>query len=397
MSMNNTPKSGRVHIAFFGKCNVGKSSVVNAFTGQNLAVISEVAGTTTDPVHKAMELLPMGPVEIIDTAGFDDTSKLGELRIEKTLQVLNQTDVAVLVVDILKGKNSFDEKMISAFKERKIPFVVVYNKMDLAEKDNLQENEIMVSAKENTGIFQLKEKVAHLVKPEKEKQIVGDILNKGDTALLVVPIDTSAPKGRLILPQQQTIRDILDSGCIAVVCKEDEIKSTIDNMKTPPKIVITDSQVFSVADRETPKDIYLTSFSILMARYKGFLETAVQGASSISKLKTGDRVLIAEGCTHHRQCEDIGTVRIPKWLKKYTNADLDLHFTSGTEFPNNLSQYKLVIHCGGCMLNAREMESRMNTAVKQNIPFTNYGTAIAYMQGILKRSLQCFPEILKLY
>lgn len=393
--MNTTPKSNRLNIAFFGNCNAGKSSVVNAFTNQKLSVVSNVFGTTTDPVSKSMELLPIGPVEIIDTPGFDDNSDLGKLRVEKTLQILRKTDVAILVVDITKGKNDFDRKLISLFKEKNIPYIVVYNKMDLQKLDNLSNNEIMVSATENIGINDLREKVAHFVKVE-DKKIIGDKLNEGDIALLVVPIDKSAPKGRLILPQQQTIRDILDSNCTAIVCKEDKITETINNLNKKPKVVITDSQVFKKANADTPKDIYLTSFSILMARYKGFLATAVKGAKAISGLNNGDKILIAEGCTHHRQCEDIGTVKLPKWLNNFTNKNIEIDFCSGTEFPNDLSKYKLIIHCGGCMLNEREVQSRMNMAIKQNVPFTNYGTSIAYMQGILERSLEIFPEFLEL-
>lgn len=393
--MNTTPKSNRLHIAFFGSCNVGKSSVVNAFTNQKLSVVSNVFGTTTDPVSKSMELLPIGPVEIIDTPGFDDNSDLGKLRVEKTLQILRKTDVAILVVDITKGKNDFDRKLISLFKEKNIPYIIVYNKMDLQKLDNPSNNEIMVSATENIGINDLREKVAHFVKVE-DKKIIGDKLNEGDIALLVVPIDKSAPKGRLILPQQQTIRDILDSNCTAIVCKEDKITETINNLNKKPKVVITDSQVFKKANADTPKDIYLTSFSILMARYKGFLATAVKGAKAISNLNDGDKILIAEGCTHHRQCEDIGTVKLPKWLNNFTNKNIEIDFCSGTEFPNDLGKYKLIIHCGGCMLNEREVQSRMNMAIKQNVPFTNYGTSIAYMQGILERSLEIFPEFLEL-
>ena len=392
--MNTTPKSNRLHIAFFGNCNAGKSSVVNAFTNQKLSVVSNVFGTTTDPVSKSMELLPIGPVEIIDTPGFDDNSDLGKLRVEKTFQILRKTDVAILVIDVTKGKNDFDRKLISLFKEKNIPYIVVYNKTDLQKLDKLSNNEIMVSATENIGINDLREKVAHFVKVE-DKKIIGDKLNEGDIALLVVPIDKSAPKGRLILPQQQTIRDIIDSNCTAIVCKEDKITETINNLKKKPKVVITDSQVFKKANADTPKDIYLTSFSILMARYKGFLTTAVKGAKSISDLNDCDKILIAEGCTHHRQCEDIGTVKLPKWLNNFTNKNIEIDFCSGTEFPNDLGKYKLVIHCGGCMLNEREVQSRMNMAIKQNVPFTNYGTSIAYMQGILERSLEIFPEFLE--
>ena len=392
--MNSSPKSHRVHIGFFGRRNVGKSSVVNAFTNQNLAVVSSVKGTTTDPVYKAMELLPMGPVMIIDTPGIDDRGELGSLRVEKTKQVLNKIDVAVLVVDSTQGLTHYDNELISLFKEKNIPFVVAYNKSDLNEVTDLKENEIAVSALDNTGINSLREKVANLTSNKtSERKIIGDLLTPGDIVLLVIPIDSAAPKGRLILPQQQVIRDVLDSGAVAVVCKEDEIQQTLNNLNKKPRVVVTDSQAFEKADKATPKDIYLTSFSILMARFKGFLETAVKGASKISKLKNGDRVLIAEGCTHHRQCEDIGSVKIPKWLGEYTNKNLDITLVSGTEYPEDLSPYSLVIHCGGCMLNTREMQYRMSHTIEQGIPFTNYGTAIAYLHGILERSIEFIPEV----
>ena len=393
--MNSSPKSHRVHIGFFGRRNVGKSSVVNAFTNQNLAVVSSVKGTTTDPVYKAMELLPMGPVMIIDTPGIDDRGELGSLRVEKTKQVLNKIDVAVLVVDSTQGLTDYDKELISLFRERNIPYVVAYNKIDLNEvTDHLKENEIAVSALDNTGINSLREKVANLTSNKtSDRKIIGDLLTPGDIVLLVIPIDSAAPKGRLILPQQQVIRDVLDSGAVAVVCKEDEIQQTLNNLNKKPRVVVTDSQAFEKADKATPKDIYLTSFSILMARFKGFLETAVKGASKISKLKDGDRVLIAEGCTHHRQCEDIGSVKIPKWLGEYTNKNLDITLVSGTEYPEDLSPYSLVIHCGGCMLNTREMQYRMSHTIEQGIPFTNYGTAIAYLHGILERSIEFIPEV----
>ena len=393
--MNSSPRSHRVHIGFFGRRNVGKSSVVNAFTNQNLAVVSSVKGTTTDPVYKAMELLPMGPVMIIDTPGIDDRGELGSLRVEKTKQVLNKIDVAVLVVDSTQGLTDYDKELISLFRERNIPYVVAYNKIDLNEvTDHLKENEIAVSALDNTGINSLREKVANLTSNKtSDRKIIGDLLTPGDIVLLVIPIDSAAPKGRLILPQQQVIRDVLDSGAVAVVCKEDEIQQTLNNLNKKPRVVVTDSQAFEKADKATPKDIYLTSFSILMARFKGFLETAVKGASKISKLKDGDRVLIAEGCTHHRQCEDIGSVKIPKWLGEYTNKNLDITLVSGTEYPEDLSPYSLVIHCGGCMLNTREMQYRMSHTIEQGIPFTNYGTAIAYLHGILERSIEFIPEV----
>ncbi|MGN0460584.1 MAG: [FeFe] hydrogenase H-cluster maturation GTPase HydF [Ruminococcus sp.] len=392
--MNSSPKSHRVHIGFFGRRNVGKSSVVNAFTNQNLAVVSSVKGTTTDPVYKAMELLPMGPVMIIDTPGIDDKGELGTLRVEKTKQVLNKIDVAVLVADSTQGLTNYDNELMSLFKERNIPYVVAYNKSDLQDITDLKENEISVSALDNTGINSLREMVANLTSNKaSERKIIGDLLNPGDIVLLVIPIDSSAPKGRLILPQQQVIRDVLDSGAVAVVCKEDEIQQTLNNLNKKPRVVVTDSQAFEKADKATPEDIYLTSFSILMARFKGFLETAVMGASTISKLKDGDRVLIAEGCTHHRQCEDIGSVKIPKWLGEYTNKNLEISLVSGTEYPEDLSPYSLVIHCGGCMLNTREMQYRMSHTIEQGVPFTNYGTAIAYLHGILKRSIEFIPEV----
>ncbi|MGN0477164.1 MAG: [FeFe] hydrogenase H-cluster maturation GTPase HydF [Ruminococcus sp.] len=392
--MNSSPKSHRVHIGFFGRRNVGKSSVVNAFTNQNLAVVSSVKGTTTDPVYKAMELLPMGPVMIIDTPGIDDKGELGALRVEKTKQVLNKIDVAVLVVDSTQGLTDYDKDLLSLFGERNIPYVVAYNKRDLNEVADLKENEIAVSALDKTGINSLREMVANLTSNKaSERKIIGDLLTPGDIVLLVIPIDSAAPKGRLILPQQQVIRDILDSGAVAVVCKEDEIQQTLNNLNKRPRVVVTDSQAFEKADKSTPKDIYLTSFSILMARFKGFLETAVKGANSISKLKDGDRVLIAEGCTHHRQCEDIGSVKIPKWLGEYTKKNLEITLVSGTEYPEDLSPYSLVIHCGGCMLNTREMQYRMNHTIEQRVPFTNYGTAIAYLHGILERSIEFIPEV----
>lgn len=392
--MNSSPKSHRVHIGFFGRRNVGKSSVVNAFTNQNLAVVSSVKGTTTDPVYKAMELLPMGPVMIIDTPGIDDNGELGALRVEKTKQVLNKIDVAVLVVDSTQGLTDYDKDLLSLFGERNIPYVVAYNKRDLNEVADLKENEIAVSALDKTGINSLREMVANLTSNKaSERKIIGDLLTPGDIVLLVIPIDSAAPKGRLILPQQQVIRDILDSGAVAVVCKEDEIQQTLNNLNKKPRVVVTDSQAFEKADKSTPKDIYLTSFSILMARFKGFLETAVKGANSISKLKDGDRVLIAEGCTHHRQCEDIGSVKIPKWLGEYTKKNLEITLVSGTEYPEDLSPYSLVIHCGGCMLNTREMQYRMNHTIEQRVPFTNYGTAIAYLHGILERSIEFIPEV----
>ncbi|MGE4589200.1 MAG: [FeFe] hydrogenase H-cluster maturation GTPase HydF [Acidaminococcaceae bacterium] len=396
MGLNDTPSSHRVHIGFFGKRNAGKSSVVNAVTGQDLAVVSAVKGTTTDPVYKAMELLPMGPVMIIDTPGFDDEGALGELRVRKTRQVLNKTDVAVLIIDATEGKSKQDEDLIRLFKDKKLNYIVVYNKTDLIkEPQTIGASEIYVSAETAYHIELLKEKIAALAITEESKlKIVGDILHPGDFAVLVIPIDKAAPKGRLILPQQQTIRDILEADATAIVVKEFELRDTLATLGKKPRIVITDSQVFAKVSADTPKDIYLTSFSILFARYKGNLETVVRGAKALDHLADGDTILIAEGCTHHRQCDDIGTVKLPRWIKDYTKKDLKFEFTSGTEFPDDLSAYKLVIHCGGCMLNEREMKYRQKCAEDQNIPISNYGIIISHMQGILKRSISMFPNIL---
>ena len=396
MGLNDTPSSHRVHIGFFGKRNAGKSSVVNAVTGQDLAVVSAVKGTTTDPVYKAMELLPMGPVMIIDTPGFDDEGALGELRVRKTRQVLNKTDVAVLIIDATEGKSEQDEDLIRLFKDKKLNYIVVYNKTDLiSEPQTIRASEIYVSAETGYHIELLKEKIAALAVTEESKlKIVGDILHPGDFAVLVIPIDKAAPKGRLILPQQQTIRDILEADATAIVVKEFELRDTLATLGKKPRIVITDSQVFAKVSADTPKDIYLTSFSILFARFKGNLETAVRSAKTLDHLEDGDTILIAEGCTHHRQCDDIGTVKLPRWIKDYTKKDLKFEFTSGTEFPDDLSPYKLVIHCGGCMLNEREMKYRQKCAEDQNIPISNYGIIISHMQGILKRSISMFPNIL---
>jgi len=396
MGLNETPAANRIHIAFFGRRNAGKSSVVNAVTGQDLAIVSKVKGTTTDPVYKAMELLPLGPVIIIDTPGIDDEGELGELRVKKSRQVLNKSDIAILVVDAQLGLTKEDQNLIVLFVAKNIPYVVAYNKSDIAGKSmKLTENEILISAKTGEYINELKEKIALLVGTEEIKlRIVGDILNPSDFAVLVVPIDKSAPKGRLILPQQQTIRDILESDATAIVVKEIELRDTLENLGKKPKIVITDSQVFAKVNADTPKDIYLTSFSILMARYKGVLKTAVKGAKIIDELKAGDRILIAEGCTHHKQCDDIGSVKLPRWIKNYTQKQFDFHFTSGTEYPDDLDEYKLIVHCGGCMLNDREMKYRQKCSEDTHVPFTNYGILIAYMQGILTRSVAMFPEIL---
>lgn len=394
MGLNSTPSGERIHIGFFGKRNAGKSSVVNAVTGQKLAVVSDVLGTTTDPVYKAMELLPLGPVMIIDTPGFDDEGSLGEQRVLKTKQVLNKSDVAVLVVDAQHGLSQTDQQLISLFKEKQLPFVIAYNKADLVtDQKPLEEHEIYISAKDNTNIYELKEKIGKLTLFEsQEKHLVADLLSNGDFVVLVVPIDSSAPKGRLILPQQQAIRDILEAGAIAVVTRDTELKHTLTELGKRPAMVITDSQAFKQVSRDVPEDIKLTSFSILMARYKGLLSSAVRGAKEIDNLNDGDRILISEGCTHHRQCEDIGTVKLPAWLKKHTGKQLEFEFSSGGEFPEDLSAYKLIIHCGGCMLNEREIKYRMKCAEDQKIPITNYGTAIAHMNGILKRSLSVFGK-----
>lgn len=401
MSFNHTPGAERVHIGFFGRRNAGKSSVVNAVTGQELSVVSEVKGTTTDPVQKAMELLPLGPVVVIDTPGIDDEGALGELRVRKTRQILNKTDAAVLVVDGTGEPAEADRELIRLFQEKQIPFLVAVNKADAAKEEILEEkfgeyeNRLIVSGKTGFQIQELKEKIANLaaVQPS-QRRIAGDLLKPGDTAVLVVPIDQAAPKGRLILPQQQTIRDILEADAAALVVKENGLKEALKSLGKKPALVITDSQVFGTVSADTPKDIPLTSFSILFARYKGNLQTVVRGAAAIKSLQQGDRVLISEGCTHHRQCEDIGSVKLPWWLKEYTKKELSIELTSGTEFPEDLSPYRLIIHCGGCMLNEREMKYRLKCAEDQGIPMTNYGIAIACMQGILRRSVELFPQVL---
>lgn len=395
MGLNDTPSANRVHIGFFGKRNVGKSSVVNAVTGQNLAIVSDVRGTTTDPVYKSMELLPIGPVMIIDTPGIDDEGALGELRVKKTRQVLNKTDVAVLIVDAQNGKEPEDIQMTTLFEAKKIPYIVVYNKSDLvSQKPALQDNEIFVSAVMKDQIFELKEKIGKLaVGEESTKRILGDLIKPLDFVVLVTPIDSAAPKGRMILPQQQAIRDVLESDATAVVVKEFQLKDTLASLGKRPSVVVTDSQAFEKVSAETPPDIPLTSFSILFARYKGDLETVVKGARALDSIQDGDVILIAEGCTHHRQCDDIGTVKLPRWIRKYTQKEPNFEFVSGTEFPDDLSRYKLVVHCGACMLNQREMKYRLKCAGDQQIPITNYGISIAYMHGILKRSVAMFPEI----
>lgn len=392
MSMNDTPSSERIHIGFFGRRNAGKSSLVNAVTGQQLSVVSEVKGTTTDPVQKAMELLPMGPVVIIDTPGFDDEGQLGELRVQQTKRTLNRVDCAVLVVDGTVGKTAIDEQIIQLLMDKNIPYIVAYNKADLgatAEDDGLA-----VSALTGDGVWELKERVARLVKTrEQTGKLVGDLVQPGDVLILVVPIDKSAPKGRLILPQQQVIRDALEAGAMPMVTRETGYPMALERLGRKPALVVTDSQVFGMVSKATPEDVPLTSFSILMARYKGFLEDAVRGAAALNALQDGDRILIAEGCTHHRQCEDIGTVKLPRWLREYSGADLQFDTCSGREFPEDLSPYRLVVHCGGCMLNGRELDYRRKCAADSGVPFTNYGTAIAQVHGILKRSLEKFPSL----
>lgn len=396
MGLNDTPSGERVHIGFFGRRNAGKSSLVNAVTGQELAVVSQTRGTTTDPVSKAMELLPVGPVVIIDTPGFDDEGALGELRVRKTRQVLNRTDVAVLVADSMEGLKECDRELIELFRQKEIPYLIAWNKCDLlSEVPAESASEIYVSATEKIHIEELKEKIARLGKTEENKlMLVGDLIRPGDLVVLVIPIDKAAPKGRLILPQQQVIRDILEAEAAAVCVKEYELREILDKFRESPALVITDSQVFAKVSADVPPEIPLTSFSILMARHKGLLDMAVRGVAAVEKLQDGDTILIAEGCTHHRQCDDIGSVKIPRWLKNYTGKKLNIELCSGREFPDDLSKYKLIIHCGGCMLNEREVRYRMKCAADQQIPITNYGIAIAYMQGILKRSIGKFPHLL---
>ena len=391
MSLNEKVSAERIHIAFFGLRNAGKSSVVNAVTGQSLSVVSDVKGTTTDPVKKAMELLPLGPVVIVDTAGIDDEGALGELRVEKTKKILNKTDIAILVIDAVKGMQKEDIALTEDFKKRNIPFIIAFNKVDLlSEKSALNDNEIYVSAKENFNIDELKNLIGKLIKTQEntEKTLLGDIVNENDLIILVTPIDSSAPKGRLILPQQQTIRELLDIGATVVVTKDTELKATLEKFKSPPKLVITDSQAFKKVSAIVPETIELTSFSILFARYKGELWGAVEGANKLDELQDGDLVLISEGCTHHRQCGDIGTEKLPNWIKKYTNKNIGFDFTSGSDFPEDLSKYKLIIHCGACMLTEREMKTRISFAEEQQIPISNYGIIIAKINGILERAVK---------
>ena len=395
MSLNDTPSGERLRISFFGKRNAGKSSLVNAVTNQQLAVVSDTLGTTTDPVQKAMELLPLGPVLITDTPGFDDSGKLGELRVKRTKQILNKTDIAILVTDATRQQDVTELELLRIFEEKSIPFIIAKNKSDLLGEVPVNEdgagNVIYVSATEKTGIEELKDRIGHLIPSDGNGlRLVGDIIEPGQLVVLVIPIDKAAPKGRLILPQQQAIRDILDVGAFAITTRDTELADLLEKLRASgqnPDLVITDSQVFEKVNKIVPKGIELTSFSILMARYKGFLDTAVKGARAIDELSDGDKILISEGCTHHRQCGDIGTVKLPKWLSERTGKNLVIETTSGADFPDSLEEYKLVIHCGGCMLSAREMVYRMKCAEDMNVPFTNYGIAIAYMKGILDRTI----------
>ena len=407
MGMNQTPASERVHISFFGKRNAGKSSVINAVTGQDLAIVSSVRGTTTDPVYKTMELLPLGPVMIIDTPGIDDEGELGALRVRKSYQVLNKTDIAILVVDSTTGKGEEELALIHRFHKKGIPYLVVYNKIDLLSGEEIKDlamsvrpGEVLVSAADGMNIQELKEKIATL-KPEDTHKypLLQDLIEPLDLVILVVPIDKAAPKGRLILPQQQTIRDILERGALSLVVRDTELKSTLDHFLAQgvcPKLVVTDSQAFARVSKDVPENITLTSFSILFSRYKGELETQLEGVATLSSIQDDDRILIAEGCTHHRQCGDIGTCKIPNWIRNYTGKKPVFEFTSGTEFPDDVSSYRMVVHCGGCMLNEREMKYRIACCHDQGVPITNYGLLIAQVTGILKRSLGPFPEMQKL-
>ena len=407
MGMNQTPASERVHISFFGKRNAGKSSVINAVTGQDLAIVSSIRGTTTDPVYKTMELLPLGPVMIIDTPGIDDEGELGALRVRKSYQVLNKTDIAILVVDSTTGKGEEELALIHRFHKKGIPYLVVYNKIDLLSGEEIKDlamsvrpGEVLVSAADGMNIQELKEKIATL-KPEDTHKypLIQDLIEPLDLVILVVPIDKAAPKGRLILPQQQTIRDILERGALSLVVQDTELKSTLDHFLAQgvcPKLVVTDSQAFARVSKDVPENITLTSFSILFSRYKGELETQLEGVAALSSIQDDDRILIAEGCTHHRQCGDIGTCKIPDWIRNYTGKKPVFEFTSGTEFPDDVSSYKMVVHCGGCMLNEREMKYRIACCRDQGVPITNYGLLIAQVTGILKRSLGPFPEMQKL-
>ena len=397
MGLNDTPQSERIHIGFFGRTNAGKSSLVNKITNQDLAIVSDTKGTTTDPVYKAMEILPLGPVVIIDTPGFDDDGVLGEKRISRTKLVLNKTDVAVLVVDLVEGMAKTDEQLIGLFEQKGIPYIIAFNKADLKETVSAgKPNEIYVSSVTGKNVDELKEMIAKagLQKPA-AAPLISDLIKPGDTVVLVIPIDGSAPKGRIILPQQQVLREVLDSNALAYIAQDTDLASLLANMKEKPALVVTDSQAFGKVAKIVPPDIKLTSFSILLARHKGFLESAVRGVKAIDTIEDGDTILISEGCTHHRQCEDIGTYKLPKWLKEYTGKTFNIETTSGLSFADDLSRYKMIIHCGGCMLNDREMMYRTKCANDCGIPMTNYGTAIAYMHGILWRSLEVFPDLLE--
>ena len=407
MGMNQTPASERVHVSFFGKRNAGKSSIINAVTGQDLAIVSSVMGTTTDPVYKTMELLPLGPVMVIDTPGIDDEGELGALRVHKSYQVLNKTDIAILVIDSTAGKGEEELELIHRFHKKGIPYLIVYNKIDLLSTEKIKDlamsvraGEVLVSASDGMNSQELKEKIASL-KPEDTHKypLIQDLIEPLDLVILVVPIDKAAPKGRLILPQQQTIRDILERGALSLVVRDTELKSTLDHFLAQgvcPKLVVTDSQAFARVSKAVPENITLTSFSILFSRYKGELETQLKGIAALSSIEDGDRILIAEGCTHHRQCGDIGTCKMPEWIRNYTGKKPVFEFTSGTEFPDDVSSYKIVVHCGGCMLNEREMKYRIACCQDQGVPITNYGILIAQVTGILKRSLGPFPEMQKL-
>ena len=390
-NLNQTPAGERLHIAFFGRRNAGKSSLVNAFTGQDTAIVSDVKGTTTDPVSKAMELLPLGPVQIIDTPGIDDEGELGALRIRRTKQVLNRTDIAIVVTDATEPLGQAEEELLRLIEAKNIPYILVRNKADLLQ--SVPENGFYASAKTGFHIRELKELAARAVAQEEKRPLVSDLLSPGDTVVLVVPIDKGAPKGRLILPQQQTIRDILEAGASALICRDTELADTLKKLVSPPKMVITDSQVFGAVSKTVPGEIPLTSFSILMARYKGDLQLTAAGAAAVDRLKDGDRVLIAEGCTHHRQCEDIGTVKLPGWIRAHTGTEPVFEFTSGNTFPEDVSGYKLVIHCGGCTLPQREMRYRQRCCADQGIPVTNYGILIAYLNGILPRAMELFEVV----
>ena len=393
MTMNATPSGNRTHIGIFGRRNAGKSSLINALTGQKLAIVSDIKGTTTDPVSKAMELLPLGPVVLIDTPGLDDEGELGAKRIEKAMQVLRKTDIALLVADAAEGLDGADRALIERIRAMQLPYLVVYNKCDEADcpVEDAQHS-ACVSALTGRGIHALKERIAHLTPEGGEKKLLGDLLSPGDVVVLVVPVDESAPKGRIILPQQQALRDVLDAHATAVVCQDTDLARTLEGLGTKPRMVVTDSQAFASVSRDTPRDIPLTSFSILMARYKGYLDAALRAMPAVESLADGDTVLIAEGCTHHRQCNDIGTVKIPRWLRAHSGKDISIRTCSGTEFPDDLSGFKLVIHCGGCMLNEREVLYRMREAERQGVPFINYGLLIAHMQGILERAIEVLPK-----